>query len=112
MLGIDQRGRCQRGHRTTKPRCPWTNGQVERITRRQREAANRTIKDATVKRYHDGSREALRHHLQFFVDAYNYGCRLKPLRGLTPYEFICKTWTEQPVRFKLYPSQYTLGPNI
>ena len=30
-------------HRLTKPKHPWTNGQVERI--------NRTIKDATVKRY-------------------------------------------------------------
>jgi transposase InsO family protein len=30
-------------HRLTKPRQPWTNGQVERM--------NRTIKDATVKRY-------------------------------------------------------------
>ena len=31
-------------HRLTKPRHPWTNGQVERM--------NRTIKDATVKRFH------------------------------------------------------------
>lgn len=31
-------------HRLTKPNHPWTNGQVERM--------NRTIKDATVKRYH------------------------------------------------------------
>src|SRR5271167_1039717 len=30
-------------HRLTKPKHPWTNGQVERM--------NRTIKDATVKRY-------------------------------------------------------------
>jgi transposase InsO family protein len=29
-------------HRTTKPKHPWTNGQVERM--------NRTIKEATVKR--------------------------------------------------------------
>ena len=52
-------------HRLTKPRCPWTNGQVERM--------NRTIKDATVKRYHYGSHDELRRHLQLFVDAYNYG---------------------------------------
>lgn len=31
-------------HRLTKPNHPWTNGQAERM--------NRTIKDATVKRYH------------------------------------------------------------
>ena len=73
-------------HRLTKPRHPWTNGQVERM--------NRTLKDATVERYHYGSHDELRHHLQLFVDAYNYGRRLKTLRGLTPYEFVCKVWTE------------------
>ena len=31
-------------HRLTKVKHPWTNGQVERM--------NRTIKDATVKRFH------------------------------------------------------------
>jgi transposase InsO family protein len=91
-------------HRLTKPRCPWTNGQVERM--------NRTIKDATVKRYHYGSHDELRRHLQLFVDAYNYGRRLKTLRGLTPYEFVCKAWTEQPHRFRLDPSHHMPGPNI
>ena len=90
-------------HRLTKPRCPWTNGQVERM--------NRTIKDATVRRYHYGSHDELRHHLQLFVDAYNYGRRLKTLRGLTPYEFVCKVWTEQPARFRLNPSHLTPGPH-
>ena len=42
-------------HRLTKPRHPWTNGQVERM--------NRTIKDATVKRYHYDSHDQLRQHL-------------------------------------------------
>jgi transposase InsO family protein len=98
---------CERSgieHRLTKPRHPWTNGQVERM--------NRTIKDATVKRYHYGSHDELRRHLKLFLDAYNYGRRLKTLRGLTPYEFVCKTWTEQPRRFRLDPSHHTLGPNI
>ena len=90
-------------HRLTKPRHPWTNGQVERM--------NRTLKDATVKRYHYGSHDELRHHLQLFVDAYNYGRRLKTLRGLTPYEFICKTWAEQPSRFTSDPTHLTPGPN-
>ncbi len=36
-------------HRLTKPKHPWTNGQVERM--------NRTIKDATVKRYHYDTHE-------------------------------------------------------
>ena len=39
-------------HRLTKPKHPWTNGQVERM--------NRTIKDATVKRYHYDSHDQLR----------------------------------------------------
>jgi len=73
---------------------------------------NRTLKDATVRRYHYGSHEELRHHLQLFLDAYNHARRLKTLRGLTPYEFICKAWTEQPSRFIADPTHYTLGPNI
>ncbi len=91
-------------HRLTKPRHPWTNGQVERM--------NRTIKDATVRRYHYDNHGQLRVHLQLFVDAYNYARRLKTLRGLTPYEFVCKTWTEQPHRFRADPIHLTPGPNI
>src|ERR687893_2264574 len=91
-------------HRLTEPCHPWTNGRVERM--------NRTLKDATVKRYHYGSHDELRHHLQLFVDAYNDGRRLKTLRGLTPYEFICKTWAEQPSRFTSDPTHLTPGPNI
>ena len=33
---------------------------------------NRTIKEATVKRYHDDSHDQLRSHLADFLDAYNY----------------------------------------
>jgi hypothetical protein len=54
---------------------------------------NRTIKDATVKRYFYETHDELRAHLRDFVDAYNFARRLKTLRGLTPYEFICKAWT-------------------
>jgi transposase InsO family protein len=91
-------------HRLTEPRCPWTNGQVERM--------NRSIKDATVKRYHYAYYDELRRHLQLFVEAYNYDRRLKTLRGLTPYEFICQTWTKEPERSKLDPSHHMPGPNI
>ena len=88
-------------HRLTKPKHPWTNGQVERM--------NCTIKDATVKRYFYESHEQLRTHLRDFVDAYNFARRLKTLKGLTPYEFVCKAWTSQPQRFKLNPLQQMPG---
>ena len=80
-------------HRTTKPKHPWTNGQVERM--------NRTIKEATVKRYHYDDHDQLARHLADFISAYNFGRRLKTLKGLTPYEFICKCWTSEPERFTL-----------
>jgi hypothetical protein len=82
-------------HRLTKPNHPWTNGQVE--------CMNRTIKDATVKRYHYDSQEQLRCHLADFFDAYNFARRLKTLCGLTPYEYICKTWTSEPDRLIVDP---------
>lgn len=46
---------------------------------------NRTIKEATVKRYHYDSHDELRSHLGNFVDAYNFARRLETLKGLTPY---------------------------
>ena len=75
-------------HRLTKVKHPWTNGQVERM--------NRTIKEATVKRYHYDSHAQLTAHLRDFIDAYNFARPLKTLRGLTPYEYICKIWAPNP----------------
>ena len=91
-------------HRLTKPRHPWTNGQVERM--------NRTIKDATVKRFYYESHDQLRQHLADFVSAYNFARRLKTLRGLTPNEAICKAWTDEPSRFIQDPHHQIPGPNI
>jgi transposase InsO family protein len=88
-------------HRLTKPKHPWTNGQVERM--------NRTIKDATVKRFYYETHEQLQLHLADFVDAHNFARRLKSLGGLTPYEFICKRWTTEPKRFNLNPLQQMPG---
>ena len=42
---------------------------------------NRTIKDATVKRFHYDSHDQLEQHLADFVAAYNFGRRLKTLQG-------------------------------
>ena len=60
-------------HRLTKPKHPWTNGQVERM--------NRTIKDDTVRRFYYETYEQLRSHLTDFVAAYNFAKRLKTLKG-------------------------------
>lgn len=51
-------------------------------------------------------------HLAYFVDAYNFAHRLKTLRGLTPYGFICKRWTTEPQRLILDPLQQTPKLNI
>jgi hypothetical protein len=72
---------------------------------------NRTLKDATVKCYFYQTHDQLRVHLRDFVDAYNFARRLKTLKGLTPYEFICKAWTLQPQRFTISPLQKMPGPN-
>ena len=47
-----------------------------------------------------------------FLDAYNFAKRLKTLKGLTPFESICKAWTSEPDRFKHEPSQLTTGLHI
>lgn len=44
---------------------------------------NRTIKDATVRRFYYETHDSLRLHLATFLDAYNYARWLKSLRGLT-----------------------------
>ncbi len=80
------------------------NGQVERI--------NRTIKKATVKRFHYETNEQLRAYLAAFVSAYNFTRRLKTLKGFIPYEAICKAWTDEPQRFTLNPIHQMPGLNI
>jgi transposase InsO family protein len=90
-------------HRLTKPGHPWTNGQVERM--------NRTLKDATVKRYYYESHQELKEHLYNVLNAYNFAKRLKTLQGLTPYEYIIKCWQREPERFKLNPAHHTVGLN-
>lgn len=88
-------------HRLTKPNHPWTNGQVERM--------NRTLKEATVHRYHYESHQQLQEHLQTFLMAYNLAKRLKTLHGLTPYEFICQQWQIHPELFLHNPFHHSLG---
>ncbi len=91
-------------HRLTKINHPWTNGQVERM--------NRTIKEATVKRYYYETHQQLKEHLSQFLMAYNFARRLRTLKGLTPYEHIGECWQKEPERFKLNPHHHNMGLNI
>ena len=90
-------------HRLTKIRHPWTDGQVERM--------NRTIRRATVKRYHCDSHAPLTAQLHHFIGAYNYGRRLKTPKGLPPFEYIGEIWTTEPNGFILNPHHKMPGPN-
>jgi transposase InsO family protein len=105
-------------HRTTKPKHPWTNGQVERMNRtiKDGEADQKTIRrivfPLNVKRLHYDDHDQLKRHLADLITAYNFGRRLKTLKGLTPYEFICKCWTSEPDRFILNPLHQMPGLNI
>ena len=72
---------------------------------------NRTLKEAKIKKYHYETHQNLRDHLQTFLMAYNFSKRLKTLTGLTPYEFICKIWTQEPKRFIVNPMHHTPGLN-
>ena len=47
-------------HRFTKPNHPWTNGQVERM--------NRSLKEATIERYHYETHRQLKEHLAAFLE--------------------------------------------
>jgi hypothetical protein len=91
-------------HRLTKPRRPWTDGQIERM--------NRTIKDAAVRRFHYESHDQRRQHLANFFAAYSLACRLKTLRGLTLHEAICKARTDEPLRFLHDPRRQIPGRSI
>ncbi|UJP04286.1 MAG: IS481 family transposase, partial [Nitrosomonas sp.] len=45
------------------------------------------------------------------VMAYNFARRLKTLKGLTPYEYICKIGTKEPQQFNVNPFHHTVGLN-
>ena len=66
---------------------------------------NRTLKEASVRRYHYETQAQLREQLEAFLNAYNFAKRLKTLRGLTPYEHICKAWADQLKYDPTHPEQ-------
>jgi hypothetical protein len=92
-------------HRLTNTNHPWIHDQVERM--------RRTLKEATVKikkDYHQ-SQQHLTEHLYAFLMADNFAKRLKPLKGLTPYEDSYHCWRKEPARFTMNPYHYSLGLN-
>ncbi len=72
---------------------------------------NRTIKEATVKRFLYDGHDQLRTHLAGNMAACNFARRLKTHSGLLPYEYIAKIWTPEPDRFILDPIHQTPGLN-
>jgi len=88
-------------HRLTRPNHPWTNGQVERM--------NKTLKAATIKRYHYASLEELQAHLQTFLTVYNYAKKLKTLKGKTPFESMTAEWHRNPASFYCQPNHLLAG---
>ena len=104
-------------HRLAKPDHPWSQKDQKPIrgigflNGDQVERMNRTIKDATVKRYQYDDHSQLRTRLADFLAAYNFARRLKTLSGLTPYEYIRKIRTSEPDRFILDPIHQMPGLN-
>ena len=88
-------------HRLTKPYHPWTNGQVERM--------NRRLKDATIKKYHYKDHDRLKKHLNNFIMAYNYAQPLGALKGLCPFEEILRYSRLQPEKYKINPTYLSAG---
>ena len=72
---------------------------------------NRTIKDATVKRYHSDSHDQLQMQLTDLAAAYNFGRRTRALKGLTPCDTSCKSCLNEPQQSTSDPTHQILGPN-
>jgi hypothetical protein len=72
---------------------------------------NRTLKEATIKRFHYGMHHNVRAHLKIFLDAYNVAKRLKALKGRAVFECIAEKWTSEPKRLRLRPNHLSPGLN-
>jgi len=90
-------------HKTTAPYTPQTNGQVERF--------NRTLKEATIQKYHYDNISQAVTHLDDFIIAYNVGKKLSALKRKTPMQFISNKFNENPTLFNINPHHLLLGLN-
>ena len=73
---------------------------------------NRAIKQAAVQRYHYDAHSQLDRHLADFVNAYNFGRRLKTLRGFTPLEFHLQTMDHRTRKIQTQSNRPNAGLNI
>ena len=72
---------------------------------------NRIIKEATVQRYHYDSHSQLGRMSTISSQPTTSPAASRRSKRLTPYEFICKAWQTQPVRFTINPLHQILGIN-
>jgi len=72
---------------------------------------NRTLKDATGRRYHDETRDGLGAHLKTFLDADNLSKCLKIQYGMTIFGIITEKASSEPGRSRLHPNHLNPGPN-
>jgi hypothetical protein len=73
---------------------------------------SRTIKEATVKRFHYESHDQLRLHFADFMAAYDFVRKLKTLGGLTLDEYIAKISNSGPYRSNVNPIHQMPGLNV
>jgi hypothetical protein len=72
----------------------------------------RTLKEATVTRDDGDNHRQLKEPRDTFPKADNVAKRLNTLQGLTPDEYLMKSWQKAPERFTVNPCHHTLGLNI
>jgi len=72
---------------------------------------NCTVKDATVKIFHDETLESLKAPVLTFVTAYPSTKHLKALRWRTPFQAICDASAKDPPPFKINPLHLIPGPH-
>jgi len=94
---------CGIEYRLTKVKHPWTNGQVERMNQGLKKLlSNGSI--TTIILSYAFTLLILLLHTTSTADSKHSG-------GLTPYEFICKQWTDEPELFKIDPIHQMPGLN-
>jgi len=80
------------GHQALPSDQPWRMSPVEN-----------SRPDRSAREFHYKSHDHLQEHFFAFFDTYNFDRRLKTLRGVTPYEYVCRCWERQPEIFLRNP---------